>query len=206
MNIADFQRMILEWGRDNRRDMAWRDTLDPYKILVSEVMLQQTQVSRVLPKYEKFLREFPTLEALASSCQSNLLRTWQGLGYWNRALRLRDAARMVVNEFGGQFPRDPTTLKKLPRRRTIHCRCRRLLRVRKRGAVPRHQHPACLPFLLLPRRGRRFQTVASWRSRARPFGPKTLASGATPSSTTARPSPRQDDQPSQQTLLPAERL
>ena len=114
MNIADFQRMILEWGRHNRRDMPWRATRDPYKILVSEVMLQQTQVSRVLPKYEKFLREFPTLEALASSSQSNLLRTWQGLGYWNRALRLRDAARMVVNEFGGQFPRDPATLKKLP--------------------------------------------------------------------------------------------
>ena len=66
MNIADFQRMILEWGRHNRRDMPWRDTRDPYKILVSEVMLQQTQVSRVLPKYETFLREFPTLEALAS--------------------------------------------------------------------------------------------------------------------------------------------
>ena len=114
MNIADFQRMILEWGRHNRRDMPWRDTRDPYKILVSEVMLQQTQVSRVLPKYEKFLREFPTLEALASSSQSNLLRTWQGLGYWNRALRLRDAARMVVNEFGGQFPRDPATLRRLP--------------------------------------------------------------------------------------------
>ena len=71
MNIADFQQMILEWGRDNRRDMPWRDTRDPYKILVSEVMLQQTQVSRVLPKYEKFLREFPTPEALASSLTGN---------------------------------------------------------------------------------------------------------------------------------------
>ena len=114
MNIADFQRMILEWGHDNRRDMPWRDTRDPYKILVSEVMLQQTQVSRVLSIYEKFLREFPTLEALASSSQATLLRTWQGLGYWNRALRLRDAARMVVNEFGGLFPQDPATLKTLP--------------------------------------------------------------------------------------------
>ena len=114
MNIADFQQMILEWGRDNRRDMPWRDTRDPYKILVSEVMLQQTQVSRVLPKYEKFLREFPTPEALASSSQATLLRTWQGLGYWNRALRLRDAVRMVVNEFGGMFPQDPATLKTLP--------------------------------------------------------------------------------------------
>ena len=114
MNIADFQRLILDWGRDNRRDMPWRDTRDPYKILVSEVMLQQTQVSRVLPKYETFLREFPTPEALASSSQASLLRTWQGLGYWNRALRLRDAARMVVNEFAGQFPCDPATLMKLP--------------------------------------------------------------------------------------------
>ena len=114
MNIADFQRMILEWGRHNRRDMPWRDTLDPYKILVSEVMLQQTQVSRVIPIYEKFLREFPTLEALAAASQPNLLRTWQGLGYWNRALRLREAARMVVNEFDGRFPCDPATLMKLP--------------------------------------------------------------------------------------------
>ena len=114
MNIPDFQRLILDWGRDNRRDMPWRDTRDPYKILVSEVMLQQTQVSRVIPIYEKFLREFPTLEALAAASQPNLLRTWQGLGYWNRALRLRDAARMVVNEFAGQFPRDPATLRTLP--------------------------------------------------------------------------------------------
>ena len=114
MNIPDFQHMILEWGRQHRRDMPWRDTRDPYKILVSEVMLQQTQVSRVLSIYEKFLREFPTLEALAVASQPNLLRTWQGLGYWNRALRLRDAARMVVNEFGGQFPQEPASLRTLP--------------------------------------------------------------------------------------------
>ena len=114
MEISDFQRLILEWGRHNRRDMPWRNTRDPYKILVSEVMLQQTQVSRVLPKYEEFLREFPTPEALADSPQSHLLLIWQGLGYWNRALRLRDAARMIVNEFDGNFPRDPATLMTLP--------------------------------------------------------------------------------------------
>ncbi len=114
MEISDFQRLILEWGRDNRRDMPWRNTRDPYKILVSEVMLQQTQVSRVLPKYEEFLCEFPTPEALAAASQSNLLRTWQGLGYWNRALRLRDAARMIVNEFDSEFPRDPAKLMTLP--------------------------------------------------------------------------------------------
>ena len=114
MDIPEFQRLILEWGRRHRRDMPWRNTRDPYKVLVSEVMLQQTQVSRVLPKYEAFLRKFPTPEALADSSQAALLRVWQGLGYWNRALRLREAARMVVNEFGGHFPRDPATLMKLP--------------------------------------------------------------------------------------------
>ena len=114
MDIPDFQRLILDWGRHHRRDMPWRNTRDPYEILVSEVMLQQTQVSRVLPKYEEFLREFPTLEVLADASQSSLLRTWQGLGYWNRALRLRDAARVIVNEYEGKFPRDPATLMTLP--------------------------------------------------------------------------------------------
>ena len=114
MDIPQFQRMILDWGRHHRRDMPWRNTRDPYKILVSEVMLQQTQVSRVLPKYEEFLREFPTLEVLADASQPNLLRTWQGLGYWNRALRLREAARAIINEFDGEFPRDPAALVKLP--------------------------------------------------------------------------------------------
>ena len=114
MEIPQFQRMILDWGRGHRRDMPWRSTSDPYKILVSEVMLQQTQVSRVVPKYEKFLREFPTPEALAASSQAKLLRVWQGLGYWNRALRLREAARMVVEGFAGQFPQDTATLRTLP--------------------------------------------------------------------------------------------
>lgn len=114
MEISVFQRLIIDWGRDHRRDMPWRDTRDPYRILVSEVMLQQTQVSRVLPKYEAFLREFPTLETLADASQPNLLRTWQGLGYWNRALRLRDAVRVIVNEFDGLFPRDPASLMQLP--------------------------------------------------------------------------------------------
>ena len=154
MNIPYFQHMILEWGRHHRRDMPWRDTRDAYKILVSEVMLQQTQVSRVLPKYEKFLREFPTPEALASSSQATLLRTWQGLGYWNRALRLRDAVRMVVNEFGGMFPQDPATLKTLPGVGPYTAGAVACFAFGKRQAVSRYQHPARLPVLLLPRRGR----------------------------------------------------
>ena len=114
MDIPQFQRLILEWGRHHRRDMPWRDTRDPYRILVSEVMLQQTQVYRVIPKYGEFLCEFPTLGALADASQANLLRVWQGLGYWNRALRLREAARLIVNEFDGEFPRATTVLMKLP--------------------------------------------------------------------------------------------
>ncbi len=114
MDIPQFQRLILDWGREHRREMPWRDTRDPYKVLVSEVMLQQTQVSRVLPKYEEFLHEFPDLDALADASQARLLHVWQGLGYWNRATRLRGAARMIVNEFGGVFPQDPTTLRTLP--------------------------------------------------------------------------------------------
>lgn len=114
MNIQEFQRTILDWYRDNRRDMPWRDTHDPYRILVSEVMLQQTQVSRVLPKYELFLGEFPDVHTLAKALDAQLLQVWQGLGYWRRALYLRDAARMVVKEFSGRFPQDVKTLRKLP--------------------------------------------------------------------------------------------
>lgn len=114
MNIAEFQRVILDWGRANRRDMPWRRTCDPYKILVSEVMLQQTQVSRVLPKYWEFLGEFPALAALAGAPRSRLLEVWDGLGYWRRALYLRSAARMLVDAYSGVFPRDTRTLRKLP--------------------------------------------------------------------------------------------
>ena len=114
MNIAEFQSVILDWGRAHRRDMPWRRTCDPYRILVSEVMLQQTQVSRVLPKYLEFLGEFPTLTALADASRPRLLQVWNGLGYWRRALYLRSAARMLVDDYGGTFPRDARTLRKLP--------------------------------------------------------------------------------------------
>lgn len=114
MNIPDFQRTILDWYRDNRRNMPWRDTYDPYEILVSEIMLQQTQVSRVLPKYELFLTEFPTVADLSAANDAKLLRVWEGLGYWRRALYLRDAAKMVVDEFDGVFPPDAATLRMLP--------------------------------------------------------------------------------------------
>jgi len=78
--------------------MPWRKTRDPYKILVSEVMLQQTQISRVLPKYEEFLKAFPTIESLAKTSDKKLLKVWSGLGYWRRAKYLKETAKMLVEK------------------------------------------------------------------------------------------------------------
>lgn len=94
--------------------MPWRETKDPYKILVSEVMLQQTQVQRVLPKYQEFLKTFPTLQSLAVAKDRKLLRVWQGLGYWKRALSLKKAAKKIIKNHKEEFPQSPEALEKLP--------------------------------------------------------------------------------------------
>jgi A/G-specific adenine glycosylase len=96
MTIAQFQKIILDWHKENRRDLPWRNTKNPYKILVSEVLLQQTQISRVLPKYGEFLEAFPTLEALAKAPDKKLLKVWQGLGYWRRAKYLKETAKILT--------------------------------------------------------------------------------------------------------------
>ena len=96
VDIKKFQKVILDWYRENRRDFPWRRTKDPYEILVSEIMLQQTQVSRVLPKYKEFLKAFPTLEALAKTPDKKLMAVWSGLGYWRRAKYLKETARILV--------------------------------------------------------------------------------------------------------------
>lgn len=98
MTIKKFQDTILTWHRTNRRDMPWRNTNDPYKILVSEIMLQQTQVARVIPKYEEFLKAFPTLLSLARAKDTKLLKVWQGLGYWRRAKYLKQTAQKILVE------------------------------------------------------------------------------------------------------------
>jgi A/G-specific adenine glycosylase len=95
--IADLQERILGWYADHRRDLPWRHTTDPYAILVSEVMLQQTQVSRVVPAYAAFLEAWPTLEALAAAPLADVLRCWRGLGYNNRAERLWRCAHACVD-------------------------------------------------------------------------------------------------------------
>ncbi|MBI4463128.1 MAG: A/G-specific adenine glycosylase [Acidobacteria bacterium] len=109
-----FRRALLRWYDRHRRDLPWRKTRDPYCIWVSEVMLQQTRVQTVVPYYEKFLRRFPTVEALASADEQTLLACWSGLGYYARARNLRKAARAIVREQGGQFPADLRIALRLP--------------------------------------------------------------------------------------------
>jgi A/G-specific adenine glycosylase len=102
-DVEAFQEKVMKWWDENARDLPWRCDNSPYNVLVSEVMLQQTQVSRVVPKYLEFLRHFPTLEALAEADSKELLRVWSGLGYNRRAMWLREAAKQIVK--GGDFPR-----------------------------------------------------------------------------------------------------
>jgi A/G-specific adenine glycosylase len=114
VRIARIREGLFAWFQEHARDLPWRRTRDPYAILVSEVMLQQTQVDRVLPYYARFLERFPTVEDLANAATSDVIRIWSGLGYNRRAVNLQRAARAVVDELGGSFPHDPADLKKLP--------------------------------------------------------------------------------------------
>jgi len=106
-----FRRTLLAWYRRHGRDLPWRRTRDPYRILVSEIMLQQTQVDRVLPKYEEWLAKYPTFEALAAAPLADVTRTWYPLGYNIRPRRLHDIAREAVARHGGELPSDEQTLR-----------------------------------------------------------------------------------------------
>jgi A/G-specific adenine glycosylase len=108
------QETLLEWYRLHARDLPWRHTRDPYRIMVSEIMLQQTQVDRVIPKYHAFLDAFPTVESLADAATSDVIRLWSGLGYNRRAVNLQRAAGAVVDEYNGEFPTNVERLKRLP--------------------------------------------------------------------------------------------
>ena len=112
--VADLRQRLLAWYAANGRDLPWRHTRDPYHILVSEIMLQQTQVDRVLPRYAAFLERFPTIEALAAAPTAEVIRLWSGLGYNRRAVNLQRAARAVVEQYGSTVPRTVTELLKLP--------------------------------------------------------------------------------------------
>jgi A/G-specific adenine glycosylase len=110
MNIEQFQNEVLSFYEDQGRSLPWRETTDPYKVWVSEIMLQQTQVSRVVPKYESWIKSYPDVESLASAEMSEVMEHWVGLGYNNRAKWLRDGAKHVVREHGGEMPRSEEEL------------------------------------------------------------------------------------------------
>ena len=112
--VRALQRRLLAWYGQHGRDLPWRRTRDPYAILVSEVMLQQTQVQRALLYYEKFLSRYPTVEALARADEPEVRETWHGLGYYARARNLQLTSRKIVAEHDGRFPDTPEELQKLP--------------------------------------------------------------------------------------------
>jgi A/G-specific adenine glycosylase len=105
---------LLGWYRANARDLPWRKTRDPYRVWVSEIMLQQTRVAAVLGYYQRFLSAFPSVEALADAPEEQLMKLWEGLGYYSRARNLKSAARTVIKDFGGKFPDTYEGLLSLP--------------------------------------------------------------------------------------------
>lgn len=114
MNSSYFTEKLLRWYPHNRRDLPWRDTRDPYIIWLSEIILQQTRVAQGLPYFYDFVNKFPTLAQLAAAPESEVLRSWQGLGYYSRARNLHACAKEIVHERNGKFPdhyRDLLTLK-----------------------------------------------------------------------------------------------
>lgn len=108
------RRALLSWYGKNGRDLPWRNTRDPYRIWVSEVMLQQTRVAVVIERYQRFLQRFPSVHELARARESSVLAEWSGLGYYRRARNLHAAARMVVRQLKGKFPGTSEDLRNLP--------------------------------------------------------------------------------------------
>ncbi len=102
--MSTFSKTILHWYSKNKRALPWRTTRDPYKIWLSEILLQQTRVAQGLPYYERFLKEYPHIEALAAAEESEILKLWQGLGYYSRARNLHASAKMITGELKGIFP------------------------------------------------------------------------------------------------------
>jgi A/G-specific adenine glycosylase len=111
---AALRRRLLAWYAQHARDLPWRRSRDPYRVWLSEVMLQQTTVAAVKPYFERFLAAFPTVDALAAASEQQILRLWEGLGYYRRARGLHAAAKQIVGELNGEFPRDVPGLMALP--------------------------------------------------------------------------------------------
>jgi A/G-specific adenine glycosylase len=109
-----FRRRLLKWYAEHKRDLPWRRSQNPYRVWVSEVMLQQTQVATVQDYFRRFVKQFPNVKKLAAADEQDVLRLWEGLGYYRRARQLHAAAQTIVAEHGGRFPRDVETLRTLP--------------------------------------------------------------------------------------------
>ena len=112
--VAAFQKELLHWYEEDARDLPWRRTKDPYCVYLSEIILQQTRVDQGLPYYNRFLERFPTLQALAIAGEQDVLKAWEGLGYYTRARNMHRAANIVVEEYAGRFPDSPELLRLLP--------------------------------------------------------------------------------------------
>ncbi|HKD86264.1 MAG TPA: A/G-specific adenine glycosylase [Terriglobales bacterium] len=112
--LRSLRRDLLRWYDRNRRDLPWRRDCDPYRVWVSEIMLQQTRVAAVLDHYARFLRRFPTVQSLAAAREASVLTLWSGLGYYHRARRMHQAARVIVRERSGKFPRTAEGWSTLP--------------------------------------------------------------------------------------------
>src|SRR5579871_6365058 len=113
-DLVQFRKNLLAWFRQFQRDLPWRANRDPYRIWLSEIMLQQTRVAAVIPYYERFLNRFPTVAALAEAPEEEVLRLWAGLGYYSRARNLQQAARAIVANHSGVFPSDLDAALDLP--------------------------------------------------------------------------------------------
>src|SRR5579864_6582686 len=111
---SEFRQRLLAWYDTNARDLPWRKSRDPYRVWVSEIMLQQTRVAAVIEHYREFLRRFPTVQKLARAREASVLATWSGLGYYRRARMLHAAAKVVASELGGKFPETSEGLRALP--------------------------------------------------------------------------------------------
>lgn len=114
MDTQNFTRSVIDWYDSGHRALPWRATRDPYRIWVSEIMLQQTRAETVVSYYERFLARYPTVEALAGADEEELLKSWEGLGYYSRARSLQRAAREIVERYGGELPADVERLRALP--------------------------------------------------------------------------------------------
>ena len=111
---SEHMKNLLGWFDKNKRDLPWRRSRSPYSTWISEIMLQQTRVETVKPYYERWMKRFPDVQTLAEADEQDILKLWEGLGYYSRARSIHKAARVIVSEYGGKIPSDPVVLRKLP--------------------------------------------------------------------------------------------